>query len=108
MYGIESVICVVCAFLIQFIEYPYQRVAGNMCDNPPYGYCYELGWKLGIPFDWVNGSSVSASNGSGCGFVFFSDVVICALGLFVLYKGIRCIAKKVQRLSRSIVRHHRL
>ncbi len=79
MFGI-----IVPAIAIQFIEYPYQRVAGNMCEGLD-NWCYEPGWKLGIPFAWIQGSKVSAAVSTVRAGVFAADVLFCALILFLGY-----------------------
>ncbi len=80
---ISLVLAPLCAIIIQLIPYPYKRISGNLCDNPPYGWCYEPGWKVGIPFAWSWGSIRNASLSSDDDLV--ADVVICTVGLWILF-----------------------
>lgn len=82
--GLPVFVIVILAIALQFIEHPYQRVAGNMCDGPT-GWCYESGWKLGLPFAWVWGSKVSAYVGSTREGMFIVDVLLCSALLFLGY-----------------------
>lgn len=72
------------AIAVQFIEYPYQRVAGNMCEGLN-NWCYEPGWKLGLPFAWMQDSKVSAAVSSIRGGTFILDVALCGLAFLLIY-----------------------
>ncbi len=69
---------------VQFVEYPYERIAGNVCDGPE-GLCYEPGWKVGIPLAWARGSKVSAYAGSWHEEILIMNIVMCSLILFTGY-----------------------
>lgn len=72
------------AIAVQFIEYPYQRVAGNECEGLN-NWCYEPGWKLGLPFAWMQGSKVSAAVSIIRGGTFILDVALCSLAFLLIY-----------------------